>query len=47
MSDIEQAPYTLPGDGTRAVLLVVNTHRETARDVAKPFADIFLRGIAG
>ncbi len=41
MTTDEQAPYTLPGDATRAVLLVVNPHRQTARDVATQFSTAF------
>ena len=41
MSDNEPAPYTLPGDATRAVLLVVNTRRKTAREVAQQFSSAF------
>ena len=41
MTDIETAPYTLPGEATRAVLLVVNTRRQTAREVAQQFSEAF------
>ena len=41
MTDSEQVPYTLPGDATRAVLLVVNTRRPTARAVASQFSSAF------
>ena len=37
----EPAPYTLPGDATRRVLLVTNTHREHAREVAQQFSSAF------
>ena len=37
----ETAPYTLPADATRRVLLVVNTRRETAREVAAQFSTAF------
>jgi NAD+ kinase len=39
--DSEPAPYLLPGDATRRVLLVVNTHRDTAREVAQEFSTAF------
>lgn len=41
MNDNEPAPYTLPGAATRAVLLVVNTRRKTAREVARQFSTAF------
>jgi NAD+ kinase len=37
----EQAPYTLPADATRRILLVVNTRRDTARAVAGQFSSAF------
>ena len=46
MTEDEQAPYTLPGDDTRAVLLVVNTHRQTARDVAHAALDEYAGALA-
>ena len=38
---MEPAPYTLLGDGSRTVLLVVNTRRDTAREVAQQFSSAF------
>jgi NAD+ kinase len=37
----DPGPHPLPGDATRAVLLVVNTRRETAREVAGQFSTAF------
>ncbi|CAA9367244.1 MAG: NAD kinase [uncultured Nocardioidaceae bacterium] len=41
MSDTEQPPDTATGVPARAVLLVVNTRRETAREVAEQFSSAF------